>query len=252
MLKDNRENTFTHPHETRQPMTPKRKGDDFKREDPREMPAYSVAEAAHYLQIPETTLRSWVLGRHYKTAEGGQFFKPLIDVADREQHVLSFFNLVEAHVLNALRRKHKISLAKVRLALDYLNEHFPSPHLLAERAFETDGANLFLQRYGELINLSESGQLAMRHMLKEHLRRIGWDAAGHAAKLYLFTAGPKAVVVDPRISFGRPVIAGTGIPTRVIAQRFKGGDSIELLAKDYGRSPEEIQEAIRCEQREAA
>lgn len=231
-------------------MTPKRK--DEGREDPRDLPAYGVAEAAHYLQIPETTLRSWVLGRHYRTEEGEQFFKPLIDLADREQHVLSFFNLVEAHVLNALRRKHKISPAKVRLALDYLQEHFPSQHPLADREFETDGSNLFLQRYGALINLSESGQLAMRNLLKEHLRRIGRDAAGRAAKLYLFTARPKAVVVDPRISFGRPVIAGTGIPTRVVAQRFKGGDSIELLAKDYGRTPEEIQEAIRCEQREAA
>jgi excisionase family DNA binding protein len=29
-------------------------------DDPRIVPAYSVAEAAHYLRMPEGTLRSWV------------------------------------------------------------------------------------------------------------------------------------------------------------------------------------------------
>jgi len=31
--------------------------------DPRLMPAYSLGEAAHYLRMPEGTLRSWVVGR---------------------------------------------------------------------------------------------------------------------------------------------------------------------------------------------
>jgi hypothetical protein len=38
--------------------------------DPRELPLYSVAEAAGYLSIPASTLRSWVKGQHY--TEHGQ------------------------------------------------------------------------------------------------------------------------------------------------------------------------------------
>ena len=64
---------------------------------------------------------------------------------------------------------------------------------------------------------------------------------------------PRVVVVDPRIAFGRPVLVGTRIPTEVIYQRFEAGESIEQLADDYGRTPSEIEEAIRCEHyREAA
>jgi hypothetical protein len=90
---------------------------------------------------------------------------------DTKQHLLSFFNLIEAHVLNALRRRHRIALAKAkaRIALDYLKKHFPSTHPLADREFETDGSDLFLQRYGQLINLSQEGQLAMRSVITEHL-----------------------------------------------------------------------------------
>ena len=98
----------------------------------------------------------------------------------------------------------------------------------------------------------------MREMLQAYLHRIERDASGRAAKLYLFTGTPKrevtkAVVVDPRVSFGRPVLAGTGIATDGIAKRYKAGDSIAKLADNYNRSQSEIEEAIQCElYREAA
>ena len=55
------------------------------------------------------------------------------------------------------------------------------------------------------------------------------------------------MVIDPFVSFGRPVLAGTGIVTAVLAERFKAGESVEELAKDYGRTALDIQEALRCE-----
>jgi uncharacterized protein (DUF433 family) len=161
-------------------------------------------------------------------------------------------NLIEVHVLSAIRRKHKISLPKVRTALNYLKKDFPSKHPLADQKLETDGLNLFLHKYGRLINLSEDGQLAIREIIEAHLRRIEWDPSGLPTRLYLFTGTsyfdqPKAVVVDPYISSGRPVIAGTGVPTAVIAERYKAGEPISEIAEDYGRKQSEIEEAIRCE-----
>jgi hypothetical protein len=100
------------------------------RPDPRELPAYGIAEATHYLQIPQATLRSWVVGRHYQAGGEWRLFTPLIRPADTKRHLLSFLNVVEAHVLNALRGRHRIALAKVRSAFDYLNVHFPSAHPL--------------------------------------------------------------------------------------------------------------------------
>jgi len=227
-------------------------------QDPRESPVYGIPEAAHYLRIPPATLRSWVISRYYLTRDGKKFFRPIIDLADKDGYLLSFMNLVEAHVLDAIRREHHISLAKVRTALNYLRKRFSSKYPLADQKFETDGSHLFVQKYGQLINLSQEGQLAMRSVLEAHLRRIERDAAGLAARLYLFTRKhqpdePKVVVVDPYVSFGRPVLVGTGIATAVIAERFEAGESIGELADDYGRQPYEIEEAIRCElQLEAA
>jgi len=220
--------------------------------DPRELPSYRLPEAAHYLRIPIATLRSWVVGRYYPTQSGQSFFKPIIRLPDKEDLVLSFMNLVEAHVLDAIRREHEIPLRKVRRALDYLKVRFPSRHPLVDQGFETDGLNLFVEKYGKLINISEAGQLAMRNVLEAYLRRIERDEAGLAVRLFPFTRRreldePRVVVIDPRVSFGRPVLVGTGIPTSVIAERYKAGESTDQLADDYGRPRLEIEEAIRCE-----
>src|SRR5438477_11560598 len=88
--------------------------------DPRELPAYGIGEASHYLGIPLATLRSWIRGRHYPTEAGPKYFKSVISLPDRRLGSLSFVNLVEAHVLDAIRGQCRIPLTKVRTAMDYL------------------------------------------------------------------------------------------------------------------------------------
>lgn len=227
------------------------------RPDPREVPAYGLAEAARYLNIPYPTLLSWVAGRAYPVTDGERFFPPVIEIADKKRKLLSFINLVEAHVLDAIRRReHRIQLPKIRQAITYLRREFNSKHPLADQQLESDDFNLFVLKYGQLINISQEGQLAMHDMLRAFLKRVQRDPQGVPIKLYLFARRgdkdePLNVVVDPAISFGRPTLAGTNIPTSVLAERFKAGDSPEELADDYGRPKKEIDEAIRYELRAA-
>src|SRR5260370_17715984 len=95
------------------------------------MPTYGITEAAHYLRIPLATLRSWVRGRYYPTDTGRKYFKPVIDLPDAEFGALSFVNLVEAHVLDAIRREHRIPLPNVPSALDYVRRYLRSNPPLA-------------------------------------------------------------------------------------------------------------------------
>ncbi len=64
------------------------------------MPAYTKAEASRYLRIPHRTLHDWVSG---KRSSGGERQRPLVSMAEPSQHLLSFENLLELHVLAALR-----------------------------------------------------------------------------------------------------------------------------------------------------
>jgi uncharacterized protein (DUF433 family) len=222
--------------------------------DPREIAAYRFADAASYLRIPVTTLRAWAKGTHYGTADKRTFFKPVFFLPEPDSLLLSYTNLVEAFVLSSLRRKHLINLYKIRRAIDSLQERFNSQHPLAEHEFQTNGVDLFVEEYGQLINVGLGGQLAMKEVLEAYLTRVEHDPSGKAARLYPFirltgTEQPKNVVINPYVSFGKPVISGTGLPTRVVAERFKAGDSIPQIAANYGRTKEEINDAIRYELR---
>ena len=216
-------------------------------------PSYTVSEVAGFLFLPTSTLRSWVMGRVYPTKVGARRFRALIHAPQTNPTVLSFINVVEAHVLSAIRRTHHIPVQKVRRALDYVEHRFRVEHPLADREFLTDGVELFVEgRGGELEVASRGGQLGIRDLLAAHLRRIDRDPRGVPIRLYPFTRyreieEPRPVTIDPRIAFGRPVLSGTGIPTEMIAERFNAGESIDELATDYGRRREEIEEAIRFE-----
>ena len=224
-----------------------------KRSTLRELPAYSVAEVAHYLNLPRSTVRYWATGKDSSPA--------LIEVADTEPVALSFLNLVELHVLAAIRRNHAVPMPKVRRAIDYLRENTQDEsdklHPLISKQLQTDGLDLFIEQYGRLVNISSAGQLAMRVIIEAALRRIERDRRGIPIKLYPFTRSnindaPAMVVIDPSLSAGRPVITGTGLATEVIAERYKAGETVAELAEDYDREEAEIEEAIRCELRAAA
>ncbi len=225
--------------------------------DPRDIPTYSINDAARYLRIPAGTIRSWTVGRHYSTLNGLNFFKPLIGIKYLKPILLSFTNLIEIHVLRAIRKHHKIDLGKVRIALDFIDEQFSAPHPLASERFYTNGVDLFIEKYGSLINTSERGQRELKDAMNAHLQRIELDDTGLAIKLYPFTRSdeednPRLVAIDPRIAFGRLVINGTGIATSVLAERYQAGDSIDDLAYDYECDRFKIEEAIRCEMPVAA
>jgi uncharacterized protein (DUF433 family) len=220
--------------------------------DKREMPAYTIPEAAHFLNIPVSTIRYWCTGN----SNNDGVIKPAI--VEHRPVLLSFYNLVELHLLGVIRREHNIRLPMVRTAIEYLEKKLNiNDHPLIRREMQTDGAHLFIEQLGELVNISLDGQQVMRSMLDAALKRIIRDDSGLPRKLFPFTRrklldSPTVVVIDPGLSGGRPVISGTGLATEIIAERFRAGESIEELARDYERKEEEIQEAIRCEQQIAA
>lgn len=225
--------------------------------DAAQAPRYGIADAAHFLSLPAATVRAWVCGRSYPTDSGKQFSKPLVRIADEKEQQLSFQNLVEVYVLGAIRRRHEVKMSAIRSALQYLGREFGSKHPLAEQQMLTDGTSLLVEKYGRLINASKAGQLEMHELLERSLERIDRDPAGLPLRLYPFTSlrlerDRRPVAIDPRIQFGRPCLAGTGIPTDVLFDRWRAGDSIAEIAADYAQPASVVEEALRYEDQSAA
>jgi uncharacterized protein (DUF433 family) len=218
----------------------------------RDFAAYTLAEAARYLRLPVATLRSWALGRHYPTAGGSGEFPPLMRPASKRPPLLSFSNLIEAHVLRSLRTEHGVPVKALRSALAYAEKGLGIERLLLRPELRAHAGKMFLDRYGELIELSASGQLAMRRLFEEHLKRIEWDSSKFPVRLYPFVsaAAPseqRPIVIDPRIAFGRPVVVRKAITTSVIAGRIDAGETVEDVAADYDLARSDIEQAILYE-----
>lgn len=182
----------------------------------------------------------------------------VIDIADPKGKRLSFENLVEVHVLAGIRRQHKISLQEVRKAIEFMRKRLDVNHPLAHQQMLTDGKSLFVEKYGNLVSVSKAGQMELEKLVETYVRRIEHDrTSGSAIRLFPFTSktienAPRSIVIDPRIQFGRPCLAGTGIPTAEIADRCRAGESIASIAADFERTPLDVEEALRFELKNAA
>ena len=218
----------------------------------RDQPAYTLAEAARYLKLPPATLRSWAVGRPYPTKSGNTGrFQPLIRPSRKIPPTFSFYNLIEAHVLRSLRTDHGVAVRELRKAINYAEKSLRIERLLLRNDLRTHAGQVFLDEYGKLINLTASGQLAMRKLLEEHLKRVEWDEWQFPVRLYPFVSAEagvmKPIAIDPNIAFGRPVVLKAGVSTGVIAERIDANEPLQQVADDYDLTVEEVEQAVLYE-----
>ena len=76
-----------------------------------DVPIYTMTRAAHIVQVPVSTLRSWACGKERIFAPAGA-------------RLLSFSNLTEAFVLASMRRAHALPMQGVRKALKFVAKKY--------------------------------------------------------------------------------------------------------------------------------
>lgn len=169
---------------------------------------------------------------------------------------MTFVNLMEAVALAGFRQTG-VSMQRVRKALEYAKRGMQEAHPLASERIMSDGRDLFWE-YQErrdprvhLVNLVRGGQKVFPEAVERYLREVEWGRDRYAARWWPGApeAGGGAVVVDPNRAFGAPVIAGTGIRTEDVFDRFSAGEPMDELAEDYGLTLAQIEAAIRAEAR---
>ena len=166
--------------------------------------------------------------------------------------MFSFWNLIEAHVLRGLRSDHKVPLQAVRKAVRYAEKELSIDHLFLRKELSTADGRVFLDRYGKLIELSASGQIALEKVFEAHLRRVEWDENSFPIRLFPFVSGEalgeeKPVLIDSRLSFGRPVLREGSISTRTLVDRLDAGESLDEVAADYELTPALVEYAALYE-----
>ena len=225
-----------------------------------EVPVYSIPQAARYVGVSPATLRSWFLGTSYRSKLGDRrWFEPVLSPSQGRPPRLSFSNLIEAHMLVSLRRKHKLSLATIREAVEVAAvEHDVSRPLLS--SLQAAYGELFLEQFGNLVHLRRSERLLLQDHFHRSAERVHVGAKGEPLRYfpylptYFVSADPardRSVVIDINVGFGMPTITDSGIATSVVLHRIDAGEEVDEVAQDYEVDPALIMAAIAFERASA-
>lgn len=221
--------------------------------DPVELARYTYRDAAKATGVPATTIGAWFRGQTWYKSGSAGYFRPVLERPDPSESRLSFNNLLEVHVLRALRTVHEVRLDKVREAITLAQKEYGVPRLLISNKLHAGGGELFLQTYSDLVHLTQGHQTVIRELFLQFLERITVEGA-HADLLpfYPFPKNPalgtqKLILVSPFVQFGAAVISRTGVSTATIARRVVGGEDKASIVGDYDLREAEFDEAVLYE-----
>ncbi len=221
---------------------------------------YTPAEAASLLKAPVAEVKRWAFG-YERLRDGARTrYQPLINTELPEiegQRALTFTELVELMYIKGFRRAgapwklvHEAAAVAARM--------FGTEHPFAMRQFFADpnGIYALLQESGggeSLVSLRGHGQHALRELVQPYLGQLEFDPMESPTRWWPIGREGR-VVVDPQVSFGAPIVAEIGVPTRVLAEALEAEEgydaerALERVSWVYKVPPRHVETAVRFEQ----
>ena len=221
--------------------------------------AYTPSEAGKLLGVPPATIRRWLFGYSYardgiRTAQR-PLWQPEYGV-DQEDPILGFRDLIEARIVRGLRSMH-IGLPTIRECLARAAEIVEDDHPFSTTRFKTDGKRIFLEmtegidpdEEPALIDL-KARQRVFQKIVAPSFIDLSYEA--EAAAQWWLLPKKKTVVLDPKRSFGQPIVHEGGVPTSRLAQAVSAEGSVKRVAELFEVAAQSVRDALQFEKRKAA
>lgn len=219
---------------------------------------YSLTEAERLTGIPRLRIRRWMEGRSYVAKGKARYSAPIIQSSiGREvgELALTFSDLIEIRFLDRFIEKG-VSWTEIRIAAERARELLSKSHPFSSRIFKTDGRSILAEivRPGGvpvLLNLVKN-QYEL-HRIVSPMLYADLDFNEFAEPDRWWPMGKtRRVIVDPRRSFGAPIVVDGGVPTAVLAASAKAERSQKMTALIYDVPPRAVRDAVYYETRRLA
>jgi uncharacterized protein (DUF433 family)/DNA-binding transcriptional MerR regulator len=214
---------------------------------------YTVKEAYLLTGIKASSIRRWLYG--YESTSKNTI-EPLWhpQLESNELEGLGFHDLLEIRFVDAFR-KHGVSLQAIRLASHRAKELFESPYPFTCEHFRTDGHSIFAKVYEEtgeekLVELAKK-QYVLREIIAPSLY-VGIEFKHDLAAKWYPNPRKKSVVLNPMISFGKPIVEDFGVPTSTLYESYCVENDKRFVAKIFDVSVKAVSDAIEFEESLAA
>lgn len=215
---------------------------------------YSLGEAERLTGISRRRIRRWTQGSRYRDAKGVHRSPPIIASAVSDavgRAALDFGDLLEVRFLEAFH-EHGVSWWSIRTAAlnarELLGRHRP----FSSRIFKTDGRTILaelVQQSGDRVLLDlVRNQFEFERIISPLLYAgIEFNESDEPA-----TWSPLGeqlhVVLDPRRSFGAPIVRESGVPTQVLAHAVRAEGSADIVAAYFEIATASVYDAVEFEE----
>jgi uncharacterized protein (DUF433 family) len=208
---------------------------------------YSMVQVDRLLGVNAGTARRWIDG--YKRA--GRLYPPVVRIEATGDPLVTWGEFVETRLL-AEYRDATVPLVRMRPAIERLREELQTRYPLAHARPFVSGRELVLKVQEAVALVSplqlvviRSGQLVLAPAAERFWSAVEFGPDEGPVERVHPAPDLRRVVIDPLRQFGEPVIRS--VRTEVIAEQIRAGDPIEMIAKLYELSREEVEEALRYE-----
>ena len=215
-------------------------------QDLRDLPTYTLPEAATFLAVPPRTIHYWFAGNSPILEPSGH----LGDIS-----LLSFRDLAEAYTLELLRTFYGFNLRTLREVLENFRKETRLKRPLLEADLYVVLGNLVLRKPARgtqplrMVDLAHRRNLVFPDLVNMIGRRVLIDNKHAPYRIYPWRLASlndesKPVSIDPEVVSGRLVVTGTRVPVWVLRGQKIAGKSIQQIAQSYHLSRETVEKAL--------
>jgi uncharacterized protein (DUF433 family) len=216
-------------------------------------PTYGYGDVDALLELTPGTARRWIDG--YERA--GKSYPPVVREASIGDESVTWGEYVETALL-ADYRDAGVPMLKLRPIVDRLRDLFGVKYPLAHvRPYVDESRQLVydvqqefeLEESVRLVVAADRGQLLLSDTVRRFMKHADFaDVPGYDEKIVagFHPLGPeRAVRIDPTHRFGQPVVRA--VPTDVLAEQYRAGDSVEMIASLYELDTDQVIDALAYE-----
>jgi uncharacterized protein (DUF433 family) len=208
---------------------------------------YTLAEVSRYITVPRTTLDKWFRPRSDRPGSIPVFKSDY--TANGSEYVVSFLNLIEAHVAAMLRVK-RFTPKRIRTAHRNLQQDLRTSYPFAHESLRIDADERYKPNRPNMFTLAGATAIDAhtRQVMMEYVApRLSTITYGDdfLAKAWHVATG---IVIDPWRGFGHPVVEGAGISTLILAKQYHANrGNASLVAKLFNTTATDVVRAVEYE-----
>jgi uncharacterized protein (DUF433 family) len=212
---------------------------------------YSVEEASRLLQTTPRKIRGWIDG--YPRTKSEPVLKNDLGWLKRSL-AFSFANLMEMRFIEFFAARG-VRVSSIRAMAEEAQRILDHPHPFATSTiFTTDGRKIFAKVASEaddprLYDLKEKNWAMLPVIQQSLLKDTEYNPRGDAVLWRPRVNVSPSVVIHPSRSFGQPILAEAGVPTRTVSDAWEAEGDLNRVAEWFEISAAHVLEAVEFEQR---